>query len=91
MALQNIGLGAARFKEGRDPDGYDTKDLTTPDAITRVMSLVEDYTPIKPVMGKNLNSFEDAMFNGTLFGVPHSLVWGAIAVGVIMFVLQITV
>lgn len=86
--LLTIGMGKARFKEGVDDDGYDTKDLTTPDALTQAMSLIEDFTPIKPTMGKNLNSFEDAMFKGTLFGVPHTLIWGFVLIGIAMVLIN---
>ncbi|MGB9576933.1 MAG: hypothetical protein ACP5O3_03905 [Candidatus Micrarchaeia archaeon] len=80
--LLNIGFGEARFKEGKDEDGYDTKQLTTPDVLTQAMSLLEDFTPIKPVMGKNINGFEDAMMNGTLFGVPHEIIWSLVLAGI---------
>lgn len=87
--LGPMELGKARWKAEVDQDGYDAYSLANPSAIARLMSLVEDYTPIKPVMGKNLNSFEDGMFNGTLFGVPHSIVWGAIVIGIILSVFKI--
>lgn len=57
-------------------------EVTSPPLVVQAMSLLEDYTPIKPVMGKNLNSFEDAMFKGGLFGLPHEIVWTAVIAGV---------
>jgi len=50
--------------------------------LVQAMSLIEDYTPIKPVLGKNINSFEDAMFRGGLFGLPHEITWTLVILGV---------
>ncbi|MEW5955517.1 MAG: hypothetical protein AB1626_03205 [Candidatus Micrarchaeota archaeon] len=57
--------------------------VTSPPLLVQAMSLLEDYTPIKPVLGKDVNSFEDAMFKGGLFGAPQELVWTAVIIGVV--------
>ncbi len=54
------------------------------------MTLVEDFTPIKPVRGE-LNSFEDGMFRVGLFGLSQRQIFLLITVGLMFALLQITV
>lgn len=58
--------------------------------IVQFMSLVEDFTPIKPVRGE-LNSFEDSMFRVGLFGFSQRQIYLMIAVGLVYALLQIVV
>jgi len=51
-----------------------------PSAIVQAMSFVEDFTPIKPVVG-DINGFEDAMFKGSLLGLPHEISWAIVFAG----------
>lgn len=48
--------------------------------IVQAMSLVEDYTPIKPYLGKG-NTFDDAMFYVGLFGLRQEHVFLLVAIG----------
>ncbi len=48
--------------------------------IVQLMSMVEDFTPIKPVTGKG-NTFEDSMFYAGLFGLKQEHVFLLIGLG----------
>jgi len=50
--------------------------------IVQFMTLVEDYTPIKPVAGK-ANTFEDSMFYAGLFGLKQEHVFLLVALGLL--------
>ena len=54
--------------------------LKEPGIIVQFMTLVEDFTPIKPVAGKG-NSFEEAMFYTGLFGLKQEHVLLLVAFG----------
>jgi len=67
--------------KGSEPESENVS--TSQSLIVHGMSLLEDYTSIKPVLGKNINTFEDAMFRGGLFGLPHEIVWTLLIVGAV--------
>lgn len=50
-------------------------------AIVQFMTLVEEYTPIKPVVGRG-NTFEEAMFYCGLFGLTQEQVLFLVGLGV---------
>ncbi|MBU1198033.1 hypothetical protein KJ765_06015 [Candidatus Micrarchaeota archaeon] len=50
--------------------------------IVQFMSLLEDFTPIKPVRG-DLNSFEDAMFRVGVFGLSQRQTFLLITIGLV--------
>ena len=56
--------------------------------IVQFMTLVEDYTPIKPVAGKG-NTFEDSMFYAGLFGLKQSQVFLLVALGLLYALLVV--
>jgi hypothetical protein len=58
-----------------------------PELIVQFMTLVEDFTPIKPVTGKG-NTFEEGMFLVGMFGVKHEHVLMLAAIGLV-YVLMI--
>ena len=49
-------------------------------AIVQFMTLVEDFTPFKPIYGKG-NTFEEGMFLVGMFGVKHEHVLLLVALG----------
>jgi hypothetical protein len=55
--------------------------LKKPGLIVSLMTILEDYTPIKPVRDPNLNSFEDGMFRAGLFGLSQRQIFMLIVVG----------
>ncbi|MCX6767312.1 MAG: hypothetical protein NTY90_01085 [Candidatus Micrarchaeota archaeon] len=56
--------------------------------IVQFMTLVEDYTPIKPVTGKG-NTFEDSMFYAGLFGLKQGQVFLLVALGLLYALLVV--
>jgi hypothetical protein len=55
--------------------------MTKPSLIVSFMTLLEDFTPIKPVRDPNLNSFEDGMFRAGLFGLSQRHIFALLIVG----------
>jgi hypothetical protein len=51
-----------------------------PSIIVQFMTLVEDFTPIKPITGKG-NSFEDGMFLCGMFGLNQEQVLMLASIG----------
>ncbi|MFH1106714.1 MAG: hypothetical protein V1787_02360 [Candidatus Micrarchaeota archaeon] len=76
------GFGSA---PSRTTDGseHHAKPIRNSSWIVQAMSLVEDFTPIKPVMGANVNSFEDGMMRATLFGLNQRQVFLLIIIGLV--------
>jgi hypothetical protein len=50
--------------------------------IVQAMAMIEEYTPIKPVLGKG-NTFDDAMYYAGLFGLKHEQVFLLVALGLV--------
>jgi hypothetical protein len=50
--------------------------------IVQFMTLVEDFTPIKPIEGKG-NTFEDGMFFAGLFGLKQNYVFALVIIGLV--------
>lgn len=51
-------------------------------AIVQAMAMVEEYTPIKPVLGKG-NTFDDAMYYVGLFGLKQEHVFLLVGLGLL--------
>jgi len=50
--------------------------------IVQAMAMIEEYTPIKPVLGKG-NTFDDAMYYAGLFGLKQEQVFLLVALGLV--------
>ena len=74
--------------EGMPSGGHEHVRLGSP--ILQFASLVEDFTPIKPVRG-DLNSFEDGMFRVGLFGFTQRQVFFIISIGLVYTLVKIWV